>query len=245
MTKRESVSTRFLKNTNAIDIIFYLFFLASIVVSILFDKAQLLYTTPIVIISIIIKYISLTKKKANPFFIFALLATLVSNVLSLYCFESCFGWVATFTSLYLISCSFVLKKYLYRGKVRSLLSFSVIVSVILIIYVLYTILELLIYSISDNQMFFIFLATLSLIVYTITFAIIYINDNYNNGTVLLASGIFTFFQIALVSINEFLHFNKTFTVLISICHIMAIYLLMNFIAKTEVIKPEDIKNKFF
>ena len=75
--------------------------------------------------------------------------------------------------------------------------------------------------------------------------IYYINDNYNNGTILLASGIFTFCQIVLVPINEFLIFSKTFTVLIIICHIMAIYLLMNFIAKTEVVKPEDIEKKFF
>ena len=245
MKKKESISTRFFKNTNAIDIIFYLSFLASIVVSILFDKAQLLYVTPIVIVSIILKYLSLTKKKANPFFVFALFATLTSDILSLYCFESCFEWIALFASLYLICCAFVLKKYLHKGKVRSLLSFPVIVSVILITYILYNILELLIYSIPDNHIFFIFLATLSLIVYTITFAIIYINDNYNNGTILLASGIFTFCQIVLVPINEFLIFSKTFTVLIIICHIMAIYLLMNFIAKTEVIKPEDIEKKFF
>lgn len=94
-------------------------------------------------------------------------------------------------------------------------------------------------------MFFVFLCALTLIVYTITFAIVYLNDNYNNSPILLVSGLFTFFQVVLVSINEFLYFNRTFTVVIIICHVMAIYLFINFIVKTKVIKPDNIKKKYF
>ncbi|WP_152487292.1 hypothetical protein [Winogradskyella psychrotolerans] len=94
------------------------------------------------------------------------------------------------------------------------------------------------------QLFFVLLSSVSLVIYTITVAIIYIRDAYHNSTLLLASSIFTFFQITLIAINEFLFYDKTFTVLAVSCHIMALYLFMNFIAKTEVVKPEDIKEKF-
>ncbi|AUC81418.1 hypothetical protein [Lacinutrix sp. Bg11-31] len=245
MPKKKSVNTPFYKVTNVIDIILYVSFFAAIIMSIFLEKKQLIYVLPIVIISLLFKYINLTKKKANPIFICAILATLASDVLSFYCFEDCFGGIATLTSIYLICCAFTLKKYLHIEKLRSLPSISVMISIVLISYILFSILKLLVYSIPDNHLFFVFLCALSLIVYTITFAIVYLNDNYNNSPVLLASGLFTFFQVVLVSINEFLYFNSTFTVLIIICHIMAIYLFMNFIVKTKVIKPENIKENFF
>lgn len=245
MKVKKSINTPFFKITNVIDVILYVSFLAAIIVSIVFGKTKLIYVLPIVITSLLVKYIYLTKKKANPVFVCALLATLASDILSFYCFEDCFGAIATLTSIYLICCAFSLKKYLHAGKLRSLPSISVIISIVLISYILYSILKLLVNSIPNNHLFFVFLCALSLIVYTITFAIVYLNDNYKNSPILLASGLFTFFQVVLVSINEFLHFSRTFTVLIIICHMMAIYLFMYFIVKTKVIKPENIKKKFF
>ncbi len=244
MTKKGEVNTRFFKKITFVDSIFYISFLATIAVSIGFDRTQLVYVLPIVILSIFFKYISLTKKKANPLFLLALFAILVSDILSFYCFEACFVWIAVFASIYLILCALSLKSYLHKGKLKSVLSFSVIISAVLIFYIIYAIVDLLIDFLAGVQLFFVFLCAVSLLIYIITVAIIYIRDTYHNGTLLLASGIFTFFQITLIAINEFLYFDKTFTILIVICHVMAIYLFMNFIAKTTIIKQEDIKEKF-
>ncbi|EPR70323.1 hypothetical protein ADIWIN_3679 [Winogradskyella psychrotolerans RS-3] len=244
MAKKREVSTRYFKKITIIDSIFYMSFFATIVVSICLERAQLVYVLPVVIFSIFFKYISLTKKRANPLFLIALLAILVSDVLSMYCFEACFVWVSIFASAYLICCALSLKKYLHKGKLKSVLSFSVIVSAILISYVIYAIVDLLMDFLPGIQLFFVLLSSVSLVIYTITVAIIYIRDAYHNSTLLLASSIFTFFQITLIAINEFLFYDKTFTVLAVSCHIMALYLFMNFIAKTEVVKPEDIKEKF-
>lgn len=244
MTKKREVNTRFLSKAIFVDSIFYISFLATIIVSIFLEREQLAYVMPIVIFSILYKYIIITKKKANLFFVLALLAILISDMLSTYCFENCFNWVAIFASVYLICCALSLKKYLHKGKLKSVLSFSVILSATLIFYILYAIVDLLIDFLPGIQLFFVFLCVISLIIYTITVAIIYISDTYVNSTILLASSIFTFFQITLIAINEFLFFDNTFTVLIVICHIMAMYLFMNFISKTTIIKPEDIKEKF-
>ena len=244
MTKTREVNTRFLSKTIFIDSIFYMSFLAVIVVSIFLEREHLLYVMPIVIFSILYKYITITKKKSNPFFVIALLAILISDVLSSYCFESCFVWVAIFASVYLICCALSLKKYLHKGKLKSVLSFSVIVSATLIFYVIYAIVDLLIGFLPGIQLFFVILCAVSLIIYTLTVAIIYIRDTYDKSTILLAYSIFTFFQITLIAVNEFLFYDKTFTVLAVSCHVMAMYLFMNFIAKTTIIKPEDIKEKF-
>ncbi|WP_179347683.1 hypothetical protein [Winogradskyella pacifica] len=244
MTKTRDVDIRFFNKTTFIDGLFYISFLATVIVSICLEREQLVYVLPIVIFSIIFKYINLTKKKANPLFIIALLAILVSDLLASSCFENCFVWIAIFASVYLICCALSLKKYLHKGKLKSLLSFSVIVSSILIFYVLYSILDLVISFLPGIDVFFLIICSVSLIIYNITVAIIYIRDTYHNGTVLLASSIFTFFQITLIVINEFLLYDKTFTVLAVSCHIIAMYLFMDFIAKTKVIKLEDIKEKF-
>ncbi|WP_179334902.1 hypothetical protein [Winogradskyella costae] len=244
MTKKVEVNTRFLKKTVFIDCVFYISFLAAIFISIFLERAQLVYALPVVIFSIFIKYISLTKKRANLLFPLALLAILISDILSIYCFEACFIWVAIFASIYLIFCALSLKKYLHKGKLRSVLSFSVIVSAILILYIVCAIVDLLIDFLPGIQLFFVFLCSISLIIYTVTVAFIHIRDTYHNSTVLLASCIFTFFQITLIAINEFLFYDKTFTVLAVSCHVMAMYLFMTFIAKTKVVKLEDIKEKF-
>ncbi|WP_452226866.1 hypothetical protein [Lacinutrix cladophorae] len=71
---------------------------------------------------------------------------------------------------------------------------------------------------------------------------IYIKDKYNNAIILLTSGIFTFFQVCLSSINELFLYNKTFTVLIVICNVMSFYLFMVFISENKV---TDNRIKYF
>ncbi|GHC51153.1 hypothetical protein [Ulvibacter litoralis] len=244
MPKKQSFFSTLFNKKNTIDVLFYFSFLATIIVSLLMNKEELLYVLPLTIIIIIIKYLSLTKKKARPLFIFALLTMLASDVLSLYSFEKYFAWTAILTSTSLICYTLSLKKYLNKSKLRSILSLSVLLSVLLISYVLYTVLDLLVLNVSDNQLYFTFLCSISLIIYIVTTSIIYINDNYKNGIIILTSGIFTFIQMTLIIVNEFLYFAKAITVIAIICHILAVYLLMNFVAKTKVIKPEDIVEKY-
>ncbi|MBU2929302.1 hypothetical protein [Winogradskyella psychrotolerans] len=244
MTKKEEVYISSFKKAIFIDSLFYISFLAAILVSVCLDRSQLIYALPVVILTILIKYISRTKKSANPIFILALLAILISDILSFRAFEACFPWIAISSSIYLLCCTFSLKKYLQKGTLKSVLSFSVILSGLLVFYITYAIVDLLIDFLAGFTLFFVFLIAASLIIQTIAIAIIYIRDTYHNGTILLASGIFTFFQITLIAINEFLYFDNTFTVLIVICHVMAIYLLMHFISTTAVVNPEDLKEKF-
>lgn len=244
MTNKKSITVNFLKKATFFDVLFYVLFLISIVTSITLEKKHLMYMVPLVLFSIILKYISITKKNAKPLFILALIAAIISNVLSLNNFTDYFMWITISTSVYLVCCTLILKTYLYKTKLKSLLSFSAIIGFLLVSYVIYAVLELLIDYIPGNMLLFTFLCAFFLMIYVLTFAIVYINDNYSNAAVLLASGFFAIFQIALSPINELFIYSKTFTVLIIISNILSFYLFMRFIAVTKVIEAKDIKEKY-
>jgi len=205
---------------------------------------MLQYVMPFVIATILLKYIILTKNKANPLFVFALLIMLISDTLSFYNFKVYFVWISILISVYLISCTLILKKYINIGKLKPLWSISVLISVLSTSYIIYTILELLIHTVPDNQVVFLIVGTTCLLLYAVTFAIIYLNNHYGAGTILLTSGIFMVFQITLGCINRFLFFDKTFSVLTVISHVVSIYLFMKFITETDVINSKDIKENF-
>lgn len=229
--------------TKVLNLLFYVSFLASILICITSEKKQLLCTMPFLIIILLLKYLSITKKKADPLYVVALIAVFISTTLSLFSFKEYFVWVASLTSLYLILCSLTLRKYLNKGKFKSLLQGSVIVGIMLVLYLILAVVELVINYIPDNNQFFIFLGAFCLFIFSLTFAVIYINDKYANGTILLASGIFTSFQIALAPINELFLFTKTFTLLIIICHIISIFLFIKFITETNP-KEKNVNNTY-
>lgn len=237
-------STNSSKRVILYNVLFLISFVITVIVSATMEREYLIYACPVVIIILFLKYIDITKKKADPLFILALIALLCINFFSFYSFKDYFVLITLLTSSYLLLFTFILKKYLNKSKLKSVLSLSVILGFLLVGYVIFAVVELLIGHIPDYNLFYVFLCALCLFVYSITFAVIYINDNYENGTTLLASGVFSIFHIGLSPINEYYYFNETFTVLIIICHFLSIYLFISFITKAEIIDPKDAKEKY-
>jgi len=232
------------KNSRSMDILFYIFFFVAVVVSLTMSQSYLMYILPLVIGSIILKYLSYKDITVSKLFLFAALLLIISDVLSLQDFFNNFIWIAILTSTYLICLILILRKYLSSAKIKSLLSVSLIIGVLLVTYILYAVLELLINNISNHLFIYTVLVALCLFLYAITFAMIYISDKYTNGPVLLASGVFNIFQMTLSSINEFFFYNRAFTVVIVICHILSIYLFMKFIAEAKVASINDMDETF-
>jgi len=232
------------KNSRSMDILFFTFFFVAVVVSLTMDQSYLMYILPLVIGSIILKYLSYKDITVSKLFLFAALLLIISDVLSLQDFFNNFIWIAILTSTYLICLILILRKYLSSAKIKSLLSVSLIIGVLLVTYILYAVLELLINNISNHLFIYTVLVALCLFLYAITFAMIYISDKYTNGPVLLASGVFNIFQMTLSSINEFFFYNRAFTVVIVICHILSIYLFMKFIAEAKVASINDMDETF-
>lgn len=226
------------------DVLFFVLAAASVIMSAFLQKQQLYIIVPAAVLALIITYIHKTKKKANLLFIAALIAVLVSNFFSLYNFDRFYLWITNLTTLHLVLFSVVLKKYLKKGTLKSFLKSHVIISFGLILYIIYTVLSFLMEQISDNELFFSLICAISIVVFMFTVSVIYINDVYENCLNVLTSGILLFFQMGLSTINEYLYFNKFFTVLIIITHFVAIYFLMKFIVETKVSSVKNTEERF-
>lgn len=242
MSKIYHNTLKIIINSKGIDILFFITFMVTVVVSLTMDQSRLLFILPLVIITIVLKYLSYNTIKINKLFILSALLLIVSDILSLQNFINNFIWIALLTSSYLICLIVILKKYLTKAKMKSLFSLSLVIAILLVTYIIYAILDLLINNISNHLIIYTVLVALCLFVYAITFAMVYISDKYINGPVLLASGIFNIFQITLSSINEFFFYNRTFTVVIVICHILSVYLFMKFIAEAKVVDIIEIED---
>ncbi|AUC76524.1 hypothetical protein CW732_12930 [Olleya sp. Bg11-27] len=209
------------------------------------DSRVLRYFMPTLVFTILLKYVNRTRHQSKALFIVALSAIVLSDFLTFYDYHAYFMWITILTSTYLICCSFIIIKYLNKGKLKAMLYFSVFIGFLLATYIVYSVLDLIINYLPEGMLLFVLFAALCLLCFIIICSMIYVNDNYDNATLLLGSVIFNMFHMGLSPINEFISYNATFTVLIAIAHILAIYLFMKFISETKIIKAEDVKEKFF
>lgn len=212
--------------------------------SLIVAKETLVYIVPLPMIFIVLMYLNKAKKQTNILFIVAVFSSLISKLLALSNFNYFFKWIVVFTTLYLIILALLLRKYLKKSKLKSFLKPHVLISFILLVYIFYTILNVLKASISINRLFFSLACAVSLIVFMVTISVIYINDIYNKRVTLLISGILIFCGIALSNINEFVYFNNSITMLILLSNFMGLYLFMHFILNTKVLKDNEIVEKF-
>ncbi len=226
---------------NGFDLLFFALLLASIIISILYEKKDLIYTMPTITLCILMNYVYVKKSKTNLIYSIGLLALFTSDIFATLAFKDSFLKITILTTTYIVCSTLALKKYLKRGKLKSFLSITSFITIGLLTYIVYAILDLLVLVLPKNTLFFVFLSVLTLIVLLVTIGLIYFSNNYSSGTMLLASGIFFFVQVCLSVINEFLYNDKTFISLIIFCHTMAIYLLTRFLIYTKAIKTEDIK----
>lgn len=219
-----------------LDVLILLFFLISICFALFSTKYLLIYSVPVVILCIALKYIILSKQNLNAFFILALVFTFISDVLIFDNFQSNYIYITILTNLCIICYVFITKSFLQKGKLKSILSASAFLGFGLILYVLFSVLKLLSFELPDVQLILTIIATVSFIVYFVSAGIIHLKGIYNNGVVLLVSVIAYFFQLIFSVINEFVYFERTLTILILICHIGSISLLMKFLLEARVIE---------
>ncbi|GAA3788863.1 hypothetical protein GCM10022271_21750 [Corallibacter vietnamensis] len=237
----------FFRNLLFIDVLFYVLFIISIIISYFFEKGYLSYTVTLINIAIGYKHVLVCKKhdlKVNKTFLIALLIILVSDILSFNYFTECYLGILICITLYFILNIIIVKPYMSKWQANKMFSVSVLLCFLLLGYLVYAVLDLLIDFIPEGQLIFTLTTTLSLLIYTLIFALIYINDQYDSAVLLLISGVLNFFQVALSPINEFFHFTNTFTALIIICHILSLYLFMTFISHTDPIKDRSKSTKY-
>lgn len=210
--------------------------MASIFLSIYKEKATLIYTLPITVVSLLIKYITLKNNKKHMLYVLGLTFVLIADILIFSNFKTNFSYISILNGLFLLCSIAVLRHYLHKQKLKKFLNPSVIISITLVSYVLLYTLRFLIKTLPNNQVFFAFCTMSFFAAFFIVIALIYLSQLYHNGFILLIAGISYFFQMFFSLINEFLHYDKIFTTLIVISHIIALFLLTEFISVT---KPTD------
>ncbi|APY01050.1 hypothetical protein CLV86_0706 [Lacinutrix venerupis] len=245
MTDKNINALSILKKANIFDVLFFATFITCIVFSILKERAELIYISPIVVVTILLKYISLTKKNANVLFIITLLSQIIANYLSFYSFQDYFTVISSLTGFYLLLYCIILRKYLHKIDLKKLITLSVIIGCLLVGYVIYSVVSLIISYIPNHNIIYVLICATCLFIYVIIFARIFLNNNYENTGLIFASGIASLFSISLSPINEYFFYSKTFTVLILICHYLSIYLFMKFISETNAEDKKIIDKKYF
>ncbi|KJD32850.1 hypothetical protein PK35_07675 [Tamlana nanhaiensis] len=225
---------------NVLDILLGTSFLASIILSIIKSKQQLLFTIPLVIVCISLKYIVLAKHKFKVLFLVALAFILAADILIFKNFQANFTYISVLTTLCLLCYILIIKQYLKNGKFQGFLSASVLLSIALVAYVLFSVFKVLVLELPKKQIILSALCLFCFSLYFTSIGIIYLKSYYKNGILLFISGIAYFFQLIFSIINEFLHFERTFTVLIIICHVTSVYLFMKFILEVKSTEPYTI-----
>lgn len=220
-----------MRKINVFKIIFFTSFIVCIVLSIVLNKKDLIYIVPLVLFTLAIFYISEARKKSNPLYLVSLGFVTCTNVLSFLDYDKYLNYITISASVYITGFTLILKKYLNKGQFKKFLSLPVFITSTFIVYLFYTIMNNLTNYISNTKLLFTTLCTVSLIVHLVTIAVIYLSDKYKNGITLLTSGILLLVQLSVSIMNQYLYFNKTFTVLITLTHFTSLYLYTRFILK--------------
>ena len=203
------------------------------VIAIFFDPKFLTLALPFTIICIGLLYLT-SAIKINYWYLLSLFIMLISDILIYTDFKSYFSIICILIGVYFLLNSLVLKRFVMRYKFQwnALLSLPLVIGTALIIYLIYAISELLISYVLKALPFVIFSLAGS-ITFTITSYLTYHVVKYDEKvSIMIVAGI-CIFIVALVPINELFFYNKVFTVLINLTHVLGLYIFMKFLVNTK------------
>lgn len=228
------------KNIKSLHLLFYLSFIAVIIITIFFERKLLVYALPINIISLAILYIK-SVHNINFWYLLSLLVILITDILIYTDFAEHFSVICLLICLYFLICSISIRKFIVLSKFQwsPILSFPFLICTFLITYLIFAISQLLLPFIIPALPYLI-ISLIGSLTFVITSYIIYNTDRYQDAFKLLAVIGLSTFVVALLPINELFYYNKVFTVLINIAHILGLYIFMGFLIKA---KPENITTK--
>ncbi|WP_109301050.1 hypothetical protein [Aquimarina sp. AU474] len=222
-----------MKNLHAPKVMFYLCYLIVIVISTFFDKSYLKIILPITLLALIIYYIK-DSPRINMFFILSIIALMVNDFLLYTDMISNFSKICILISSYLVFTSLSLKSYVVQTKQHwsKIISASLLISLALIIYLIFSISELVLHRL-PGAIPYIVMAVIPLLVYIAISYYIYISDVYVSGIRLLISACLCIFIITLAPINELFYSSRVFIIFNTTGHILGLYLFMKFLMETD------------
>lgn len=230
---------RSFKNIEFANLLFYFSSLIAIIIAAFFERKFLIYILPVVIISLGIIYI-IKATKISFLYLIALFLMIICDILIYSDFETYFPIICFLTSIYFFISTLVLIKFIKPKKFTaiSMLSIPIIISSLLILYLIFSITQLVYDSIKD-MIPLVVLNVSSLLAYVIVSYFVYIMDVYREGLNILIVACLCIFITSLIPINELFYYSTVFTVFINITHILGFYLFVNFLIDTNPKKIES------
>ncbi len=225
--------------------LFYVLFLLVVIISVFFEKKLLIYTKPLVSISLLILYVKHVEK-IDLFFVISIFLILTTDIFIYIDFLKYYDIIAVLITLFYFFCILSLKKYIIRADIvlSKLASPPVIISVILIGYLIFSITELVLPKIRDS-VGAIVMIVISLVGFSGVSFFIYVADRYEKSIYLFVAACCTLFVDALLAINELYYYNRVFTTLINIAEIAGVYFFTSFFIETKEITNRSTEKEYF
>ncbi len=219
---------RFSKNIG-LEYLFYLSFIIVMVIAIFFDKKLLVFALPFTIICVGLLYLNSTIK-VNYWYLLSLFLMLITDILIYMDFKSYFSIICALIGVFFLLSSLVLKKFVVLDKFHrgTLVSLPFLIGTALIIYLIYAISELLLPHVL-KALPFVIISLVGSVTFTITSYLVYHAVKYKDKVKIMIVAGLCIFIVALVPINELFYYNRVFTILINLTHVLSLYVFMKFL----------------
>ncbi len=226
-------------------LLFYFLFTLVIVVAVFFEKELLIYTKPLVSVSLLVLYIKYVKI-VDPFFVVSIFLIIATDIFTYIDFLKYYDIIAVLIAMFYTFCVLSLKSYIIKKDIalQKLISPPVIISIVLIGYLIFSITELVLPKI-QNSVGMIVIIVVSLVVFSGVSFFIYVADRYEKSIYLFIAACCTLFVDALLAINELYYYNRVFTALINIAEIAGLYFFTSFFIETKEITNKSIEKEYF
>ncbi|GAA4278538.1 hypothetical protein JJQ60_03310 [Aquimarina mytili] len=175
-----------------------------------------------------------------------MIVILITDIFNYTDFVNFFDLIAILISLFYVLCLLLLKDFISIEDIQldKLISPPVIVSLVFIVYLIYSIIELAMPKIGSS-VGSIAIIVASLLLFVAVSFFIYVADRYEKSIYLFISACCTLFVDALLAISELYYYTRLFTVLINIAEIVGLYFFTIFLIKTKLVDVEELKEKYF
>lgn len=224
---------------------FYIAFFIVICAAIFLDKWVLVYVKPLATLSLTILYLK-SVKKIDVLFPASMIVILVTDFFTYVDFLKYFNVIAILITTFYILCILLLRRFIIKEDVKpkKIISAPLIISVVLIFYLIFSITQLTLPTISDS-LGYVMLIVLSMLAFSAFCFVIYVADRYEKSMYLFIAASCTLFVDALLAVNELYFYNRAFTVLINIAEILGIYFFAGFFIETKLKDDNHISKKYF
>ncbi len=239
-----------LKKNQLTEGLFYISCFVIAIISIFFDLIHLRIVIPAALFLILIIYLEETiirkKEQVNVFFIISVLVYIIIDYLTYTDYKFFFTYICLLLFMYSIFASLSLKKHLvsYNSLKNKGINVSIIFTFGFLVYLIYAICNIVTASF-PNSLLLVTITALGLLVYAIISYYIFHSDVYAKGTNVIISLIICIFYVSFtVLLYEMDSLKHIFTVLITIPHIIGIYMFMRFLVNQNPKEIQSVDNKF-